>query len=138
MKKQDCLFCKLVYGEFESATIFENSEFRVVLDKFPATRGHVLIIPKEHVENIFEMDSELAGRLFALAAHMAKVMRRALPLEGLNILQNNGAIAGQTVFHFHLHLIPRYADDTVKIHWEAMKPTDEELKSIAGQISKIL
>jgi histidine triad (HIT) family protein len=135
---QDCLFCKIAKGEIPSATIFENSEFKVILDKFPANKGHILIIPKEHIENIYEMDSELGGRLFSLATNIARILKKELNIEGLNILQNNGKVAGQTVFHFHLHLIPRYEDDQVDITWKALKPTDDELTNLANRLYKSL
>ncbi|NLJ88049.1 MAG: HIT family protein [Epulopiscium sp.] len=138
MNLQDCLFCKIAKGEIPSATIFENSEFKVILDKFPANKGHILIIPKEHIENIYEMDSELGGRLFSLATNIARILKKELNIEGLNILQNNGKVAGQTVFHFHLHLIPRYEDDQVDITWKALKPTDDELTNLANRLYKSL
>ncbi|HOA80167.1 MAG TPA: HIT family protein [Defluviitaleaceae bacterium] len=138
MNLQDCLFCKIAKGDIPSATIFENSEFKVILDKFPANKGHILIIPKEHIENIYEMDSELGGRLFSLATNIARILKKELNIEGLNILQNNGKVAGQTVFHFHLHLIPRYEDDQVDITWKALKPTDDELTTLANRLYKSL
>ena len=138
MNSQECLFCKIAKGEIPSATIFENSEFKVILDKFPANKGHILIIPKEHIENIYEMDSELGGKLFSLAINIAKILKKELNIEGLNILQNNGKIAGQSVFHFHLHLIPRYQDDEVNITWKPLKPTDDELTTLANRLYKSL
>jgi histidine triad (HIT) family protein len=138
LNSQECLFCKIAKGEIPSATIFENSEFKVILDKFPANKGHILIIPKEHMENIYEMDSELGGKLFSLAINIAKILKKELNIEGLNILQNNGKIAGQSVFHFHLHLIPRYQDDEVNITWKPLKPTNEELTDLANKLYKSL
>ena len=138
LNSQECLFCKIAKGEIPSATIFENSEFKVILDKFPANKGHILIIPKEHMENIYEMDSELGGKLFSLAINIAKILKKELNIEGLNILQNNGKIAGQSVFHLHLHLIPRYQDDEVNITWKPLKPTNEELTDLANKLYKSL
>ncbi len=135
MIKQNCLFCNVAGGSMESSTIFENSEFRVVLDPFPASKGHTLIIPKEHIENIYELDTESASRLFALATHIAKVLKNIYNCDGLNVIQNNGEAAGQTVFHFHLHLIPRYKDDHVTIKWDTLKMDKRELDEIASQIS---
>ncbi|NLM12208.1 MAG: HIT family protein [Epulopiscium sp.] len=134
----DCLFCKIANGEIPSATIFENSEFRVILDRFPGSKGHLLIIPKEHVENIFEIDPEKGGRLFYLGVQLAKILKKELHLEGLNVVQNNGKIAGQTIFHFHLHLIPRYPEDGVNITWKSTEPTEEELDSLAKKLFKAL
>ncbi|NLL70409.1 MAG: HIT family protein [Epulopiscium sp.] len=138
MKQEDCIFCKIASGEMNSITILENSEFKVMLDRFPATRGHVLIIPKEHVESIFEMEPEKAGRLFQLATQIAQVMKKELDMEGMNVLQNNGSCAGQTVFHFHLHLIPRYKEDEVTFKWKATEPTEEELLMIGNRIAAAL
>lgn len=84
------------------------------------------------------MDSELGGRLFSLATNIARILKKELNIEGLNILQNNGKVAGQTVFHFHLHLIPRYEDDQVDITWKALKPTDDELTNLANRLYKSL
>lgn len=134
----NCIFCNIINGQMESATIFENSEFKVILDRFPAAKGHTLIIPKEHIENIFELDSELGSRLFALASHIAKVIKQKYKCEGLNLLQNNGAVAGQTVNHFHMHLIPRYEGDKVKFGWENLQVTEEELKEIAQEIASAI
>lgn len=135
MIKQNCLFCNVAGGNMESSTIFENSEFRVVLDPFPASKGHTLIIPKEHIENIYELDTESASRLFALATHVAKVLKNIYNCDGLNIIQNNGEAGGQTVFHFHLHLVPRYKDDNVTIKWETLQVDRRELDEMAQQIS---
>ena len=117
----DCIFCKIINEEIPSATIYENEEFKVILDRFPANEGHVLILPKAHSANIFEIDPQLSGRLFSLATKIAKEMKEVLGLEHLNVMQNNGVVAGQTVFHFHLHLIPRFENDGITI---AYKPMD--------------
>lgn len=103
----DCIFCKIIAGEIPSATIYENDEFKVILDRFPSGEGHALILPKNHVPNVFEIDPAQAGRAYALAAKLARAMKEVLGFTDMNILQNNGPIAGQTVFHFHIHLIPR-------------------------------
>lgn len=134
----DCLFCKIANGELSSATVFENSEFRVILDRFPGSKGHILIIPKEHIDNIFDMDPDQGGRLFSLAVHLSKILKKELNMEGLNIVQNNGKIAGQTIFHFHLHLIPRYSGDGVNITWKTTEPTEEELNSLAKRLFRAL
>lgn len=136
MKKEDCIFCKIANGEIPSACIYENKEFRVVLDVGPATRGHVLILTKEHYDNIFEIDAETAGKLFSLASVVARAMKKTLNCDGMNILQNNGTIAGQTVFHFHLHLIPRYKGDNVKITWSQGEINDDEKREIVNLIKK--
>ncbi|HIT61088.1 MAG TPA: HIT family protein [Candidatus Fimousia stercorigallinarum] len=136
MKKDDCIFCKIANGEIPSACIYENKEFRVILDVGPATRGHVLILTKEHYDNIFEIDAETAGRLFSLASVVARAMKKTLNCDGMNILQNNGTIAGQTVFHFHLHLIPRYEGDQVKVTWPQGEISDDEKTELVNMIKK--
>lgn len=135
MNENNCIFCKIVKNEIEAVTIYEDEEFKVFLDAFPATKGHVLIVPKEHVTNIFELDEEKAGRLFALASKIAKNIKEKLDIDGLNVVQNNGEIAGQTVFHFHLHLIPRYKDDKVIIKWATEKTNSEQLKELQEKLS---
>ena len=93
--KDDCLFCNIAKGKIPSATIYEDSHFRVILDVNPATKGHCLIIPKEHFDNIYDLDAETAGKLFSLATCIARAVRDALGCDGLNIVQNNGEIAGR-------------------------------------------
>ncbi len=132
----DCLFCKIANGRMETATVFETSDFRVILDKFPAARGHVLILPKEHFDDIYEMDSETAGKLFALATVVARSMKKVLNCDGLNVLQNNGEAAGQTVNHFHMHLIPRYYNDDVQLSWHAKSFSDEELDGLTKLLAQ--
>ena len=128
----DCIFCKIIDGTIPSFKIHENEKFLVLLDRFPSCLGHVLVIPKKHAENIFELDSETASEIFSLVADVAKRMKDVLPLEGLNILQNNGVAAQQTVPHFHIHLIPRYTDDDITIHWDSIDPKIENFeKTIA-------
>ena len=106
--KDDCIFCKLANGVFETNTLYEDDQFRVIFDASPATKGHVLIIPKEHYANAFEMPEDLIGDAYKLAKKIATVLKEITECDGINILQNNGEVAGQTVFHFHIHIIPRY------------------------------
>ena len=134
----DCIFCKIIAGDIPSATIYENDEFKVILDRFPSGEGHALILPKNHVANIFEIDPEQAGRLFSLAAKLAKAMKEVLGSELMNILQNNGTVAGQTVFHFHLHLIPRWEGDGINIGWTPTSPTDEEIAAVKAKLENLI
>lgn len=134
----DCIFCKIIAGDIPSATIYENEEFKVILDRFPSGEGHALILPKNHVANIFEIDPEQAGRLFSLAAKLAKAMKEVLGFEHMNILQNNGTVAGQTVFHFHLHLIPRHEGDGINIGWTPTSPTDEEIAAVKAKLENLI
>ena len=130
----DCIFCKIVSGEFSSFTLFEDDEFKVILDRFPSGDGHALLITKEHVPHIFEIDPALAGRAFELAAKIAKVLKNTFNLTDMNVLQNNGPISGQTVFHFHIHLIPRHENDNIKASWIPTDPSESDLEEIRKKI----
>lgn len=132
--KNNCIFCKIANGEIPSATLYEDEEFRVILDLGPASKGHALILPKVHAANIYELSDETAGRAMILAKHMAAKLTEALHCDGFNIVQNNGEIAGQTVFHFHMHLIPRYQGDQVGLTWTPGKLTDEDRDEILAKI----
>ncbi len=136
MAEKDCIFCKIANGEIPSATIYENGDFRVILDVSPASKGHALILPKEHFKDIFDIDADTAGKLFSLATEVARAMKSILKCDGMNIVQNNGIIAGQTVFHFHLHLIPRYEGDNISLKWEQQESVQTELRELAAQIRK--
>ena len=138
MKKEDCVFCKIVSGDIPSNTIYENSEFKVIMDISPATKGHVLVLPKEHFKDIYDIDAETAGKLFQLAAVVARALKEVLHCDGLNIIQNNGEIAGQTVFHFHMHLIPRYEGDDVTVKWKEHSMDAEEMDQLRKDIRKAL
>ena len=134
MKKEDCIFCKIANGEIPSKTIYEDEMFRVILDLGPATKGHALILPKDHFANLYELPDEVAGKVMQLAKKMATQMTDKLGCDGFNLVQNNGETAGQTVFHFHLHLIPRYENDGQKIGWTPGSPSQEELEEIKNMI----
>lgn len=136
MKKQDCIFCKIAAGEIPSKTLYEDEKFRVILDLGPATRGHALILPKEHSADLYVLPEETAGEAMKLAKKMALLLRDKLHCDGLNLVQNNGEVAGQTVSHFHLHLIPRYSDDGQKINWIPSSPTQEELEAVRKEIAE--
>ena len=138
MKKQDCIFCKIVSGEIPSETIYENSKFKVIMDIAPANKGHVLILPKEHFDNIYDIDTATAGELFQLAAMTARALKSVLDCDGMNILQNNGTVAGQTVFHFHMHIIPRYEGDTGNVGWKELSYKDGEMEQLREAIRKEL
>lgn len=134
MKKDDCFFCKIANGEIPSKTLYEDERFRVILDLGPATKGHALILPKDHFSNLFELPDETAGEVMKLARRMAVQMKEKLHADGFNLVQNNGECAGQTVMHFHLHLIPRYEGDGQHILWKPVETTQEELEQIKNAI----
>lgn len=126
----NCIFCKIANGEIPSATLYEDEDFRVILDLGPASRGHALILPKVHAEDIFSLPDETAAKAIVLAKKIAGILKEGLHADGINILQNNGTAAGQTVFHFHMHLIPRYQGDTVQVTWKQGTLTEEDKESI--------
>ncbi|OUO79050.1 HIT family protein [Blautia sp. An249] len=126
----ECIFCKIANGEIPSATLYEDDKFRVILDLSPASKGHALILPKQHVANLYEIPDELAADAMILAKKMADKMTKALSCDGFNLVQNNGEAAGQTVFHFHMHLIPRYDKDQVGLTWKPGTLTDEDKEEI--------
>ena len=131
---ENCIFCKIANGEIPSATLYEDEDFRVILDLGPATKGHALILPKAHAANIYELPDETAGKAMILAKHMAAKIKDGLHCDGFNIVQNNGEIAGQTVFHFHMHLIPRYEGDQVGLTWKPGELTDEMKEEILSRV----
>lgn len=102
----------------------------MILDLGPATRGHALLLPKNHFANLFELDDETAQKAILVAKKMAGKMKAALGADGFNLVQNNGEAAGQTVFHFHMHLIPRYENDNAGILWEPGETTPEDMAEV--------
>ncbi|MEE0884414.1 MAG: HIT family protein [Faecalimonas sp.] len=125
MRQDNCIFCKIAAGDIPSATIYEDNDFRVILDIEPASKGHALILPKEHYANLYELSDELAAKALIVAKKVITKMTAILGCDGYNVVQNNGEAAGQTVFHFHIHLIPRYKEDDVNIGWKQGKLTEE-------------
>ena len=134
MKNDNCIFCKIANGDIPSRKLYEDDKFVVIMDLGPATKGHSLIIPKEHYANLYEMPAELAGEAMKLAQKMAVKMTAALQADGMNLVQNNGEAAGQTVHHFHLHLIPRYNEDEPCVTWTPHSVSAEELDEIKNII----
>ena len=136
MKKDDCIFCKLANGVIPTNSIYEDEVFNVILDLAPATKGHALILPKEHADNLYELPEETAAKAMVLAKKLATHMTQKLECDGFNIVQNNGTVAGQTVFHFHMHLIPRYKEDGQTIAWKPQEMSGEELKKIKDLLAE--
>ena len=134
MRDENCIFCKIANGEIPSRTLYEDDMFRVILDLSPATKGHALILPKEHYKNLYEIEEGTAAKALPLAKKMATVMTEKLGCDGYNVIQNNNEVAGQTVFHFHLHLIPRYKGDAVGIGWKPGKLTEGDKEEILSKI----
>lgn len=133
--KEDCIFCKIARGEFESDTIYENKQFRVILDINPATKGHCLILPKMHAKTIAELPDELLKEVMILAKRIVIMLKKELECDGVNIVQNNGQEAGQTVFHYHLHIIPRYKEDKQNIGWVVNEVSEQEIICLKQKLS---
>ncbi|WP_026651353.1 HIT family protein [Butyrivibrio proteoclasticus] len=131
---EDCIFCKLANGVFPTNSIYEDDNFKVILDNGPATKGHALVLPKQHYENLFEIPEDTLKEAAAVAKKVASTMKEKLGCDGLNLVQNNGEAAGQTVMHFHLHIIPRYNNDGQHILWKPTSPSPEELEEIKNTI----
>lgn len=130
MKQDDCIFCKIIAGEIPSQCLYEDEQFKVILDVGPASRGHALILPKDHYANLYELPEEEAAGAIRLAKRMMRQMTDKLQCDGFQLLQNNGEAAGQTVFHFHMHLIPRYKGEKEILSYVSGKPDQEELTKL--------
>lgn len=129
-----CIFCKLANGEIPTRTLYEDDAFRIILDAGPLTRGHALILPKKHAADILELDEETVGKAYQLAKKFGAQMMGVLKADGMNILQNNGSAAGQSVFHFHIHLIPRYTGDGVTLGMEGGSEPAYSLDEVLEEI----
>ena len=134
MKDSNCIFCKIANGEIPSSTVYEDQDFRVILDLGPAAKGHALILPKEHFKDVCELDEAVAAKVLPLGAKIGAAMKEALGCAGFYLVQYYGTAAGQTVFHFHMHLIPRYDDDNVMIPWNTLSYEDGEAMEVCEKI----
>ena len=135
MRDSNCIFCKIIAGEIPSSTVYEDEDFKAILDVNPASRGHVIILPKNHAPNLFELPDEEASKVMIVAKKIAKAVKAAYNCDGVNILQNNGEAAGQTVFHLHVHVIPRFTGDTdtITMGWKPME-TPKDMETIVEEI----
>lgn len=138
MRKEDCIFCKIAGGEIPSATVYEDSDFRVILDMGPASKGHALILPKQHYKDLCELDETIAAKALPLAGRIGAAMKESLGCAGFNVVQNNGPEAGQTVFHFHIHVIPRYEGGPAMVTWDPGTAAPEELAELSARIGSAM
>lgn len=138
MVKDDCIFCKLANGVIPAATLYEDDDFRAILDAGPASRGHALILPKQHYENLCQLDEAVGAKVLKVAAKLGKAMESGLGCAGFNLVQNNGEAAGQTVMHFHMHIIPRYKNGPEMVAWKPGSVSAEETKSIVEAVTSRL
>lgn len=138
MKDDNCIFCKIAGGDIPSSTIYEDEDFRAILDLGPASKGHALILPKNHYKDVCELDSDLAAKVLPLAGKIGAAMKEKLGCAGFNLVQNNGSEAGQTVYHFHMHIIPRYEGGPAMVTWNPGSQTPEELQETAKLLQDAL
>lgn len=131
----NCIFCKLANGKLPTNSIYEDEDFNVIMDLNPASKGHAIILPKNHASNLFELPEEDASKIMLVAKKCANAMKKTLDFDGFNVLQNNGEVAGQTVFHLHVHLIPRYKNDNITIQFAEHKE-EEDIAKVAEEIRK--
>jgi histidine triad (HIT) family protein len=134
----DCVFCKIVEGTIPSTKVHEDSRTLAFMDIGQVNPGHVLVAVKPHIENIYGLDDALAAAVFQTAARVARAVKKAYTPEGVTLYQANGAAAGQTVFHFHLHLVPRYVKDGMNLIWPAKNPPREQLEANAARLRAAL
>lgn len=134
MIDNNCVFCKIISGEFSSYTLYEDDDFKVIFDINPATFGHALLVTKNHYKNLFELDDTVASKALVIAKKVATVLANELKCDGFNLLQNNEEIAGQTIFHFHIHLIPRYKNDNVSLVPSTIKIDEEKAAELSEKI----
>ena len=134
MIKDDCIFCKLANGLIPTTVLYEDEDLTVILDAAPAARGHALIIPKQHSDNLYELPDETAAKVLPLAKKIAGALKETFNCDGVNVLQNNEEAAGQSVFHFHTHIIPRYKRDQLSLLWSPGKPDEKEQAEICSKM----
>ena len=134
----DCVFCNIVAGQIPSAKVHEDELTLAFMDIGEVNPGHVLVAVKPHVENICGLNDTLAAAVFRTAARVARALQKAYTPEGLTLYQANGAAAGQSVYHFHLHLVPRYAHDGMRLTWPAKNPPREQLEANAAKLRAAL
>ena len=134
----DCIFCAIVAGDIPATAVYEDEDVLAFMDIAPANPGHTLIIPKQHYRNIYDMPAEVGGKIMQAAVSLAKAIRTVLNPDGLNLFQSNEAAGFQTVFHFHLHLIPRWEGDPIRLPWRPSEGDMEEIGNIAAKIREVL
>ena len=132
---KDCLFCKIIKGEIPNYTVYENEKTLALLDINPNTRGHTLIIPKEHASNIIEMDDLSVDAVFRTVRKVVRGLQSVLDPDGFNLVVNHGEAAGQLIHHFHCHVIPRYVGDAIEFNAKGITLSEEEFKDLAQKVS---
>ena len=134
----NCIFCKIIDGSIPSTVVYEDADFKAIMDISPAAKGHVLILPKKHCADLLSIDPDVAFKALIIASKIANAQKKAFNCDGINLLQNSGEAAWQSVFHLHIHLIPRYKDDKVMVPWEHLSYADGEAEEYAAKIRACL
>ena len=134
MREDNCIFCAIANGDIPTMSLYEDDEFNVIFDASPATLGHALILPKNHAKNVFWMEDDELARAHVLAKKVASALIDVFRADGVNILQNNNPAAGQSVFHFHIHVIPRYENDGAMMSW---KPGEQDKEALEAALAKL-
>lgn len=134
---ENCIFCSIIQGDIPSSKVYEDEQVLAFLDISQTSKGHTLVIPKQHVRNLLEMTAETASHLFARIPKIARAIQSATGATAMNIINNNEALAGQTVFHAHVHLVPRYnEEDGISIQYTTHEPDFPVLEKLARQINQ--
>ena len=131
-----CIFCKIINKEIPAYTLYENDDVLCFLDISQATKGHTLVVPKRHVENVFDLDEKSSEEIMKAAVKVANLLKEKLNLTSVNLLNNSGELAGQTVMHFHMHVLPRYVDDEIDFHQVDHEPDFDKLNKLYEELKK--
>ena len=134
----NCIFCKIIKGDIPSTSVYEDNDFKAIMDISPATKGHVLIIPKKHCADLLSIDEDVASRALIVASKIANAQKKAFGCDGINLLQNTGEAAWQSVFHLHIHLIPRFDNDGITVPWVHLSYEEGEAEEYAARIRACL
>ncbi|MEK6973410.1 MAG: HIT family protein [archaeon] len=135
---EDCIFCKIVEGKIPSAKVFEDSKILAFLDINPINKGHILVIPKKHSENIFDIAEDDLNEVMLAAKKISSALKKATKCTGINLMQGNGKSASQVIMHFHMHIVPRFDNDNLSFHWDSKKYAENELAIYSEMIKKEL
>ena len=136
--KMDCIFCKIIKGDIPCTKVYEDENILSFLDIAPANKGHCLVVPKEHYESLIETPEEIINYSMKVAKKIARAMSASLANEGFNVLINNNKVAGQLVPHVHMHIIPRFKGDGIRLNWTPKKYKEKEINEFADKIKKFL
>jgi len=129
-----CVFCKIINSEIPSSKVYEDDDVLAILDISQQTKGHTLVIPKKHVENIFEMDEETMKKVYNVVLKVTNQLKNKLYFENVNLLNNNGPLAGQSVNHYHVHIIPQYSNEQLQFGFKDKEPDFDKLSETLNQI----